>query len=386
MEAIPAALMGCGEGVACLVTCLDCGHKREIPYRCDLPLLCRSCRAREIIRKQAQVRGELREIEPQIPHGARAKMLTLTTPHAGELADRIGFVLRGRVRFCRWLRSWCKTSHARPFLAWWSAFELTAGDDFEGHPHVHMLTISHFLPWALLGAAWGASLRAVGAPVLWRTLGPAIDWVNDRGRAALTRREGIRGLFDLAVIPCGSEGQPAPRRRERETAIDFVVRRATWAVLGPTDRIRWRTLAQVAERFDLPERDLIRAAFVPWGIVDVRAARGNGHGAVVELMKYAIKDRGGKERVREPMQAKAFFLLRRRHRFERSETGAIILDKPIPACEACGSARVIFDPTPRAPGPEWSETTDAAIGALLARCASRNRPPPLQALEWSRGR
>lgn len=182
--------------------CVFCGDDaKPIPEPCGVRRVCKRCDVSGAMKRRARfgrARGRLMILAHRygllrkIQRGGRysEKMLTLTIPHVGDLAE-----VRGRVRADVDLETGAVKSRARDlldariralFFAWplflrmardhfaetWQShatfhrsFEWTPASDGHGHPHFHVYLWCKFVDVNLLREWWASALRAVGWPV-----------------------------------------------------------------------------------------------------------------------------------------------------------------------------------------------------------------------------
>lgn len=137
---------------------IKCGCSEiDIPVGCEQPLLCEWCQKRHWRKLRKKVTRSL-SIHEAAARAAWNKdrrgmrpgvyLITLTGPHSGDIqTDR-------RVLGKAW-RSLSKRARAE---GWWGAcvlvWEVTPGDDGQGHVHAHVAAVSSWVPYEELHAAW----------------------------------------------------------------------------------------------------------------------------------------------------------------------------------------------------------------------------------------
>lgn len=152
-----------------------CGCARvELQVGCDNPTLCEWCRRRHwrkwrhrITRSMKdhvkEARGEWSRSPGRRGMLPGVYLLTLTGPHSGDIAA-------DRERMGKAWRRLTKTANA---ARWWSHYaltwEVTPGEDGQGHVHAHVACVSSWIPFDELHEAWrrampGARVLDVQAP------------------------------------------------------------------------------------------------------------------------------------------------------------------------------------------------------------------------------
>jgi len=226
------------------------------PIRCEAWRYCVSCRGsrcrdyRERIDQAMQQARTQYQRELSCPNARWSeKMLTVTVPHSGDVQRDLETLHATWRRFWRELRKWFRAgdSRARRPLPFVRIFEVTRSDG--GHAHCHVWMLTPYVPAHVLRVLWGTALRgATHCPVV----------------SVHEARELV--LAGLVGPVCAA--------------------RCTHKSCGRLTRLRRLALRELVELASYRNKPL---AFLPWPVLDVRAAYGE-HGA--ELVKYLTKDIG----------------------------------------------------------------------------------------------
>lgn len=201
---------------------LTCGNHR----------LCLSCRAARVDKFQKRFAAGQKvhlqkvwndprklQLNQQGPGGRlryggvwREKFMTLTVPHSGRVRDDVRELQRAWPRFWRLVRAHIdkdilqfESPSDREALAKLVAFcrviEVTPGDDWKGHAHLHLWLVSPFIHHAVIAHFWGEAL-------------------SQPYKNMLTQAECIRSVDEIV------EALPAERRRYADQLREcFVTRR-----------------------------------------------------------------------------------------------------------------------------------------------------------------
>ena len=348
IEVLEGDVLDCEQGDRTTkLKCLDCGQDIIVPYRCERPFLCHTCRKTEQrSRRKRVVRQLLAAHRSSEVWGER--MLTLTMPHVGNSEERIKLSLEAPRLFERWLRRYLGTELA----AFWASWELTGGDDDEGHPHWHYLLAAAYVPQPLVAARWAVDLMRCGGPKVAEAMHskPArelFDWIDSHVFHAEKRAKAWTELARFIRVPWYCGALKPPRRHKNETTAAYVERRSAWAeertwlagVPSGTETLRNIVHAEPYWCWTRAEvHAALRTSRVPTAIVD---ARHDLHKPVLELVKYAIKD-DGQDKVTPHLHAVAYIATRGRRLF-RSSVRKGAEKKVGHGCPACHSKRIRKD-------------------------------------------
>jgi hypothetical protein len=364
--------------------CLDpsCGHTWQIPWWCERPMLCPRCRSRDQSRRRAAVSDQVMAALDGAPMTHRARMLTITVPHVGDVEERLALAFAVRSLVVGDLRRWGRaTWRGRRWVDhWWSSMEQTSGDDGLGHPHWHTIVVSGYLPEPVVATILGSALlraapshlrERVDAALHREPLAQAIDWLDEHcavGSARTrVRARSIALLLTHARIPWTIERTTdadttrprPPRRRDDESIEHYVARRAEWARSaadgGAAVTVRHRALGRVLADYESgwapgPWRStaewlasdsgadvltmIASAAHLRYGVcsVDMRSDRSPTE-SVNELIKYTIKDQG--DDAASPALIARTYLWCRGRRTYQSSMGSSLPRERGDGCPAC---------------------------------------------------
>lgn len=199
-----------------ILACSSCGTVRgEIrDARCGGWRYCTTCRGLRAGKYQQAIDEATAQWAVRKRRNERARFLTLTLPHSGDVATDTRVLVDSWSRFCRSLRRWLKRNRGVVrHVSFVRAVELTTSDD--GHAHLHAWLGSPYLPHAVLRVLWGRSLRGY-VPV--RLLSEVIAEQHDpRAREELLEVAGFRSrrvvqyvpwpVIDIRAVPDGSVGR-----------------------------------------------------------------------------------------------------------------------------------------------------------------------------------
>lgn len=261
----------CRRGDSFVMACPGCGsvddRTEERPYRCTSWRYCVSCRGARC----AEVRGDFEQAQEHWRHVFRREMvgrgrwsekfLTLTVPHSGSAANDVAVLHAAWRIFSRRLREWfCKhDARARRKIApgvsqlpvpYLRVMEITRSD--HGHAHAHAWFLGPFVPHFIVRILWGRALAQVA------TVGT--------GDAGFPVR-----LVDEVIADCEAAATSDFRRDAVAAQVKHVAKHARGK----------------------------RMRYVPWPVVDIRAAD-SGSGS--ELVKYLLKDLGPSGEPMDPLE------------------------------------------------------------------------------------
>jgi hypothetical protein len=226
-------VVACGKTDDLIVTsCEACGVVREMATSCGSRSLCRSCRGtrNQLTRARfLRARGSLLNDAAKacLVRGHRRwteKLVTLTVPHYLGASERLRWMAVAVPHFLRALRgAWKQQQFDLRFVAYYRAYEWTAGEDGLGHPHVHLWM---FCPWIgkeRIASMWKDALLRAGFP--------------ERGFPAST---GHMPVVDVAMLRAGD---PAKIANE-------VIKYLTKDIIAHDRFVDPATYARVYEAFD----------------------------------------------------------------------------------------------------------------------------------------
>lgn len=169
----------CGER-SIETVCRGCGsvhEDQEIQIGCGHGLLCHDCRKRRIakLRRRLNVAAEA-ATERAAEHGYKARFLTLTLPHSGDVARDIEAIPKAWARLLREIQR----RHGR--LEFVRVLEWTPGTQGDGHPHAHVLIYGPYLSREWLSHWWGHALAMLDYEVPTRTKAEVLDHLQGKRR------------------------------------------------------------------------------------------------------------------------------------------------------------------------------------------------------------
>lgn len=395
LEATADRLEDCGKHQIGAVRCGECKFEaRPIFDECHEPLLCHACQVAEVIERRRLVETEIATVREKKGDYARdARMVTLPVPHEDQLEQRLTVAFRARHRWTLAMDAYIRSVRPGAEWWWWASLEVVRGDDDEGHVHWHLAELGEWLPQPLIAVEWGAALMSCGVETaaMWRPLGAVLEGLDQVAGNPRTRRAARDQIIGQARVPWAVPGERAPRREKGEPLIDYVHRRACWALeLEQGERrARRRRLSGIVSRYgdstevDPTDNRLVDVIDVPWAVVDARRLS-----SVDELVKYTVKpedetcaayQRDAYDRFRVRVWAS----LRRRHRHERSQNvpDAAADDDDATACPECGACCWLLEHSDPPPRP-WTNVAGAWVAEaadIANRTADGARAPPTAA-------
>jgi len=143
-------LAGCGtKGIR--VKCGCKGWRGMRPYTCRQHLMCDLCRKSRARRLGMRIRSGLEAALTGRDRGDMLVLLTLTIEHSGDIEkDRADLAAGWRKFYLACRRRWGTC----PYVGVW---EVTPGDDGQGHVHAHVAVVWPWRDWSLCSRLWRES-------------------------------------------------------------------------------------------------------------------------------------------------------------------------------------------------------------------------------------
>jgi hypothetical protein len=142
-----AKLSRCGQR-GTVIKCGCKGWRGVALWGCRQHLMCAGCAAKRSKRMTMRVRAGLEASMSAAPQHARLVLVTLTIRHSGDIAtDRRELALGWRKLYRAMERRWGTS----PYVGAW---EVTPGDDGQGHVHAHLVVLWCWRDWGEVRSLW----------------------------------------------------------------------------------------------------------------------------------------------------------------------------------------------------------------------------------------
>jgi hypothetical protein len=215
----------------------------------------------------------------------RERLITFTVPHSGSVAADIAHLHKTQVRFGPVMRAWlAEHRHEKrlpsaylPFIRSVEVASIRGAEleALEGHAHQHVWTLGPFIAHQVLRVLWGRSFR-IGGPSL---AVPPREWPTDLPfPLAFGPYMPVRLIADALAdtLPQGPLCVAFADREHNRKCEHTSCRELVWR--------RRAERADVASVSKFRNREL---AYLPWPVLDVRAAYGQVGN---EVVKYVFKN------------------------------------------------------------------------------------------------